>query len=434
MVWFPVLAGLVGYLVVKRVSSDLERRDELNDRLDKERKRLRRRRKHFISLMSGKDPASAPVHAPDFEGTKRIALPKANSKLEIVDEHGSTVLALGEISDPGRTTWKDVHGSDHPIARLNPLLSAVPTVGLAGNVANSGYYIVESSGTLMNASGGGFRGMVNGSKGIQEHATLFKADQLSSLVNMAALWQIASVALAQKHLHDISKTLKNIESGIKEVVDFQKSGRKSQIRGTIEHFAEMYDEIIAGRVRRTAENVIETALHQLRQIENHLNVDLEQRLHDCRDLSELDFSENSTLKQLQEATDLLHQVHLCIAARLFGCILMAIASSDQDDLSIRIRNVGHDYKQQFGDKACQIFAIIERLLPGDEVSFWDNFSKVESAIESIDEVLPRAKLEMSAKSFRKANAMLETIVKQRSEPRPILVKVNQGTIDGYFVA
>ena len=424
-------ASLVGYVVYERVSSGLERRDELIGRMDKERKRLKRRRKRFKSLMSGEGRDSAPVHASAAKSSKPIDLSQASSKLEIVDEHGSTALALSEIPDPRRTTWKNVHGSDHPLSGLNPLFSAVPTAGIAGNVASSGYYVVESSGALMNASGGGFRGMVRGSKGIQEHATLFKADQLSTLVNMAALWQIASVALAQKHLHDIGKTLKSIESGIKEITKILKRERKSKILGTIEDFMEIYDEINAGSFRRASESAINPHLGQLRQVGIHLKADLEEKLNDLRNVREFDFSENSTLAKLQDTMDLLHQIHLCIAARLCGCIILAIASAEQEALSIRIRNIGNDYKEQFGENVCQVFEIIERVFHDDEVSYWDDFAKVEGAIDSIDEVLPRAKLEKSAKSFQKTEAMLEMIVKQRSQPEPMLLKVSDDKVVGY---
>ncbi|MDE0417115.1 MAG: hypothetical protein OXI95_09305 [bacterium] len=426
-----ILAGGVAYVAYNEVSNRLERRDKLIGRMAKKRKKLKQRREYFKSLMSGKNQDSALVYASDAKGRRRIDLSKDTPKLEIVNEHGDTVLALGEIPNPRRTAWKDVHGSDHPISRLNPLFSAVPTVGLAGSVANCGYYIVESSGPLMNASSGGFRGMVRDSKGIREHATLHKADQLSSLVNMAALWQIASVILTQKHLHDISKTLKSIESGVREVIRHQKGERKSKILGAVEDFMEIYDEIGAGSFRRASESVIDSPLRELRQVGNHLKEELEVKLFDLRNVRDFDFWKNSTLEEIQIVIDLLHQIHLCIAARLYGCIVLAIASAAPEELSIRIRNIRNDHKEQFVGNICRVFGIIESQFHSGEVAFWNDFSKVQNVIESIDEVLPRAKLEQSVKSFQKTGAMLEMIVKQRSQPEPILVKVSDDKIVGY---
>jgi hypothetical protein len=65
---------------------------------------------------------------------------------------------------------------------------------------------VVINGDLVRAADGhGFRAIAMGAKGVREHARLFEVKNLQNVVNAAAVWQIASVLVAQKHLADISK-------------------------------------------------------------------------------------------------------------------------------------------------------------------------------------------------------------------------------------
>ena len=108
---------------------------------------------------------------------------------------------------------------------------AAPSLLTQVQVAKSSIMEVVVNGSLAKAADGdGFRAMVKGADGkIIENARLYNADTLSNLVNAAAVWQIASVVVAQKHLADINKKLDDLKDGIDRIQDFQQTDRKSNV-------------------------------------------------------------------------------------------------------------------------------------------------------------------------------------------------------------
>ena len=207
----------------------LNKRDELNARMDQEWRKWRDRRKRFRTGPAGK-LQGADTGTPSLKSLPADGPPGAAFGLEVVDEQGERVLALSEISDPGPRKWESVRGSDNPISSLNPLLSAVPSAATAKDVARNGYYLVQHDGPLVEAKGGGLRAVTKGADGrIQEHARLFEADHLSTLENSAVVWQVASMAVAQAYLHDINLRLGDIQSTVGKVSEFQNDRRMSEI-------------------------------------------------------------------------------------------------------------------------------------------------------------------------------------------------------------
>lgn len=95
----------------------------------------------------------------------------------------------------------------------------------AAEVANKHIMEVVIHGDLAKAAdGNGLRAFSRASNGnFTEHARLYHADSLSNLVNAAAVWQIASVVVAQKHLADINKKLEDLQDGINRISDFQQT-------------------------------------------------------------------------------------------------------------------------------------------------------------------------------------------------------------------
>ena len=64
---------------------------------------------------------------------------------------------------------------------------------------------VVINGDLVQASDGdGLRAFAMESGHIKEHARLFDVQKLQNAINAAAIWQVASVVVAQKHLANAS--------------------------------------------------------------------------------------------------------------------------------------------------------------------------------------------------------------------------------------
>lgn len=108
---------------------------------------------------------------------------------------------------------------------------AAPSLLTQAKVVNSSIMEVVVNGDLIKAAdGNGFRASVKGPDGkFIENARLFEPESLSNLVNAAAVWQIASVVVAQKHLADISQKLDELKGGINRIQNFQQKERQTKV-------------------------------------------------------------------------------------------------------------------------------------------------------------------------------------------------------------
>ncbi len=177
----------------------------------------------------------------------------------MTDGSGETVLSIAKVPDPEFAEWEDVKGDKgkkSQLSRLNPLLSAVPNLGVAGRVGAANYARVSVPLERLSKSSvseNGLRAILRDGGKIKEHAELFKPDLLTGMVSIGALWTIASVALAQKHLHDISGKLDTISEGLEAIGRFQKEERRSSLEGTLREFMHMKREMAEGRCSPGAE-------------------------------------------------------------------------------------------------------------------------------------------------------------------------------------
>jgi len=118
---------------------------------------------------------------------------------------------------------------------VEPLLQTVPATSTA-IMANSGKLMeVVINGKMLAASdGNGYRAIAKATKGF-EHARLHEPSNLQNAANAAAIWQIASVVVAQKHLADISATLKRIESQASGIQNTLEEARTAIIQSVIDY-------------------------------------------------------------------------------------------------------------------------------------------------------------------------------------------------------
>lgn len=124
------------------------------------------------------------------------------------------------------------------IGRVLSALQSVPDILLAGSMASKKLMEVEIHGDLTRAADGvGYRAFAVGDHGIKEHARLFDADNLNTLVDAAAIWRIASVVVAQKYLHDINQNLNEIKSALHAVGQFQRDEQRSKIESSVRDFS-----------------------------------------------------------------------------------------------------------------------------------------------------------------------------------------------------
>ena len=181
-----------------------------------------------------------------------------------------TIRPVSSRSEFGSVKPIDAIG-EGAVSRLGPLLQAVPSLLVAQNASGRQLMEVVVDGRLVAAAdGNGLRAFVMGPTGIRENARLFDAGNLQQMINAAALWQVASVLVAQKHLADISSKLDEIERGVAGVSRFLDNQRKARISGTYEYLVQVYKALQGGELPDAARNELESCERDLIEIQEQL--------------------------------------------------------------------------------------------------------------------------------------------------------------------
>ncbi|MFM9435736.1 hypothetical protein ACFDR9_002806 [Janthinobacterium sp. CG_23.3] len=164
-------------------------------------------------------------------------------------------------------------------ARLSAGLQAVPSMLVEEGHRGKQLMEVVISGELVRAKDGvGLRAWtVSADNKISEHAKLFDTTNLQNMVNAAAVWQIASVVVAQKHLADISAKLDVIRKCIQDVGHFLDEGRRAKVTGTYEYLELAASAIAKGELSPAIRSELESCDRELLQIQHHLQHELERR-------------------------------------------------------------------------------------------------------------------------------------------------------------
>lgn len=206
------------------------------------------------------------------------------------------------------------------IARLGSMLQALPAVLAAKEVNGRQLMEVVVNGDLVRASdGNGFRAFTMGGKGVSEHARLFTTEKLQNMVNAGAVWQIASVVVAQKHLADISKKLDKIGEGVEHLSRFLDQERTSQIQGTYRYLDQARLALEEGEIPASVRTELERCERDLLSISNHMYMELIQGFEKTVPHAETVGTEELALnisKKIREQENLLQHLALCIRTRI----------------------------------------------------------------------------------------------------------------------
>lgn len=158
------------------------------------------------------------------------------------------------------------------MSRMSACMQAVPS--LLVQQTHQGRHLMEVAinNPLANAaSGSHFLPFARGADGkIIEQAKLFKPEGLSSLVNAAAVWQVASVVVAQKHLADISAKLDEIKQGIDDLKGLFQDKLDGDIEGTYRYLRTVAKSFEMGDVPKFARIELESCRRELLQTESGL--------------------------------------------------------------------------------------------------------------------------------------------------------------------
>ena len=189
-----------------------------------------------------------------------------------------TIKAVSSLAEFGPVRPIDAC-SEEAIGRLSPLLQAAPSLLVAREAFGKQLMEVVINGSLVTAAdGNGLRAFAMGPKGIKEHARLFDVANLQDMINAAALWQVASVLVAQKHLADISSKLEEIQKGLAEISRFLDNQRKARISSTYRYLGQVYRALKGGELSEAARHELESCERDLTEILHHLMAEYQQKL------------------------------------------------------------------------------------------------------------------------------------------------------------
>ncbi len=242
-----------------------------------------------------------------------------------------TIEAVPGIHDVEKAMQLNTE-DDKSISRLSALCLAVPSLLVTVEASGKRWMEVVIHGDLVRAAdGNGLRAFAMNGKGISEHARLFEAKNLQHVINAAAVWQIASVVVAQKHLADISQKLDEIKTGIQHISQFLANQRKSRILATYDYLGQVYLSIKGGDLPISSRINLENCERDLLEIQHHLEMEYDQKVKEQVKHTETFGTEDLTNdigKKIEELEELTRDMSLCLKTRMVAWYVLSLFPGD----------------------------------------------------------------------------------------------------------
>lgn len=324
-----------------------------------------RRRKHRHNQPKStsvvKNPGFLEIKKTESKVPDRIVI-GSNPQLPVM-----TILPVSENKGLSNLKKLDTNG-DKSISRLGAALQAIPSLLVAGEASGKTLMEVVINGDMVRAAdGNGLRAFaMNGNK-ISENARLFEVDKLQNLINAAAIWQVASVVVAQKHLAEISKKLDEIKAGVEHISQFLENQRKARILSAYDYIGEIYLSIKNCEISSSSQIELERCERDLSEIQYHLEMEFRQKIDKKVEHTETWGTEQLTNDIGKKISDL-----EAISADIAICLKTRIAAWHV--LSLFPGNYQHKARQESILKSIRSFS---ELAPYFE-------EKITSEVDSID--------------------------------------------------
>ncbi|OYQ73918.1 hypothetical protein [Wohlfahrtiimonas sp. G9077] len=187
---------------------------------------------------------------------------------KILDEDGNEILSLKACDFNLMVSDKTRDMPQAQINRLNSLLSAAPGLANFAELQRGGYVFCDIPfDQLANSKAvdGAKRGIMHGADGkIQQHVNLSEAETLQKINITGLVWSGLSVAVAQKHMQDISEKLTSIISKLDSIRDEVEQVQADKLKGQIKYIQSFLQQ-----------NTSSLSLQELSSIENCLKENYE---------------------------------------------------------------------------------------------------------------------------------------------------------------
>ena len=320
---------------------------------------------------------------------------------------------------------------------LEPLMQVAPSMATAGMAGSRQLMEVVINGPLVVAAdGNGFRAITMGANGVQQNARLFEPKALQNVANAAAIWQLASVAVAQKHLADISATLKRVEDKVAGIQSMLEEERAALIEGALKYIHSARQAMQQGEfLDRTRDKLedFEIQLEQagttlLRQIERVSKSELE------RDTVGCEGEYQSALAKHRALAVRAAELVACAEVRLANWYLCSLYPDRSKMLESRMEQI-----QQFMARVARVQKQISGALDADCQKIDARFTSDETIAERRTHVRDEARsgnevLSKGAKRCATIIARVKTVAEDRSSASRLLIEIDGSTPTAVYLA
>jgi len=255
-------------------------------------------------------------------------------RIVIGEHHDRPLMTIQPLaSEHEFTRGKPIEMDGELVSRLGATLQAAPSVLVAANSTGRKLMEVVINGEFTRAAdGNGLRAFAMGPKGIMEHGRLFNAQGLQSMISAAAVWQVASVIVAQKHLADINRKLEELKAGIRSISQFLDNQRKARIESTFDYLQQIYQAIGHGELSGSVRHQLESCERDLLEIQRHLEREFQQKVDDEVKHTEM-FGTEQLTKDLGSKIDRLEELAgdmvLCLKTRMASWHVLSLYPGEQ---------------------------------------------------------------------------------------------------------
>ena len=265
------------------------------------------------------------------------------------------------------------------------MCQAVPSLLVAGEASGKKLVEVVINGDLVRAGdGNGLRAFAMNGKGIAEHARLFEVGNLQNMINAAAIWQIASVVVAQKHLADISRKLDEIKAEVHNISQFLENQRKSRVLATCDYLGQVYTAIKGGDLPDSARIKLEDCERDLLEIQHHLEMEFRQKVDKKVEHKETFGTEElrkEISNKLSELEGIAGDIVLCLRTRIAAWHVLSLFPGDPQLKVARQANI-----QKSIDTFSTLAPHFQESLKSEIAavdSFWNKGSTLEARKQSL---------------------------------------------------
>lgn len=242
------------------------------------------------------------------------------SRIVVADTSGRAAITIRPSQDFEAYDLGRKNGFlDSTVGRLGSTLQAAPSLFAASEAGSRQLMEVVVNGDLVRAAdGNGFRAIAMGPKGIKEHARLFEPERLQNVLNAGAVWQVASVIVAQKHLADISKKLDIIAKGVNSLSSFLNDQRRAQIEAAYGYLEQAQTTLANGEIPLSVRVELESCERDLLTIQTHLFKEIRSDLATRIQQDKIGTEEwaRGVSRKIRKHEALLTDLALCIRTRI----------------------------------------------------------------------------------------------------------------------